>query len=172
MNLLDTYIIHHTLIPVFEEVCDEIPKEKILSQDFDSISIEFRLVNESYQDPIKILGILSDPAAGILSQGFLTQVRFMLFISDRIRRTNVNWILGSSRTINSAIFLVPDNPESRQIWRDPDIGSDRFWLHESGQNGWKPTNEQRSVATSNVDENIIVTLGDVETTKIEINPSI
>ncbi|CAF4457395.1 unnamed protein product, partial [Rotaria socialis] len=34
------------------------------------------------------------------------------------------------------------------------------------------TNEQRSVATSNVDENIIVTLGDVETTKIEINPSI
>ncbi|CAF4271570.1 unnamed protein product, partial [Rotaria socialis] len=34
------------------------------------------------------------------------------------------------------------------------------------------TNEQRSVATSNVDENIIVTLSDVETTKIEINPSI
>ncbi|CAF5044370.1 unnamed protein product, partial [Rotaria magnacalcarata] len=54
----------------------------------------------------------------------------MLFISDRIRRPNVNWILGSSRTINSALFLVPDNPESRQVWRDPDIGSDR--------NGWSP----------------------------------
>ncbi|CAF4474656.1 unnamed protein product, partial [Rotaria socialis] len=62
----------------------------------------------------------------------------MSFVFDRIRRTNVNWILGSSRTINSAIFLVPDNPESRQIWRDPDIGSDRFWLHESGRNGWNP----------------------------------
>jgi len=58
--------------------------------------------------------------------------------SDTSNSTVLSWNTVSCETTNSDHFLTPDSSESHRKPTDPESGSDRFRLYESGRNSVNP----------------------------------